>query len=132
MTCGDLPTVETSSTLIRVLFQNLISNALKFQNGSKPPEIQIDAEQHETTSGDFRCATTASASIPAFQDRMFTIFQRFHRKEGYPGTGIGLCTCRKFIQLCGGDIGFEIDARSRHRLFLFAPAKGHWAPCANH
>lgn len=44
---------------------------------------------------------------PAFHHKIFTIFQRLHRKEDYPGTGIGLSTCRKFIRLCGGDIWFE-------------------------
>ena len=41
------------------------------------------------------------------QRRLFAIFQRLHRNEDYPGTGIGLSTCKKFIELCGGDIGFE-------------------------
>ncbi len=44
---------------------------------------------------------------PTFQGKIFNIFQRFHRKEDYPGTGIGLSTCRKLLQLCGGDISFE-------------------------
>lgn len=106
VTCVDLPTLQTSPTLMRVLFQNLISNALKFQEGGKPPEITIKAE---INGKQWRfCVRDNGIGIdPIFNDRIFTIFQRLHRKEDYPGTGIGLSTCRKFIRLCGGDIGFE-------------------------
>jgi len=45
--CGDLPVLNTSPTLMRVLFRNLISNALKFQDGSKRPEIEIRSERQE-------------------------------------------------------------------------------------
>ncbi len=104
--CGDLPTLETSPTLMRVLFQNLIGNALKFQDGSKPPEINIQAERQENM-WEFSVRDNGIGIDPAFYDKIFTIFQRFHRKEDYPGTGIGLSTCRKFIKLCGGNINFE-------------------------
>lgn len=106
VTYDNLPTLTTSPTLIRVLLQNLISNALKFQDGKKPPEISIQAVRQ----GDFWRFSIRDNGIgidPAFEGKIFNIFQRFHRKEDYPGTGIGLSTCQKFIQLCGGEIGFE-------------------------
>ncbi len=109
---------------MRVLFQNLIGNALKFQNGDEPPGNHRSRRSSSKAFGGFRCAITASASIRRSKIKMFAIFQRIHRKEDYPGTGIGLSTCRKFIQLCGGDIGFEFDTRARHDLFLFPPAWG--------
>ncbi|WP_395329128.1 ATP-binding protein [Novosphingobium sp. BL-8H] len=105
VTYAPLPRLETSSTLIRVLFQNLIGNALKFQNGNQPPEITISAARQ----GPFWRFSVKDNGIgidEGFRARIFTIFQRLHRKEDYPGTGIGLSTCRKFIQLCGGDIDF--------------------------
>lgn len=104
--CGNLPTVDTSPTLIRVLFQNLISNALKFQDGTKTPEIAIEAELCEGMWR-FTVRDNGIGIDPTFQGKIFNIFQRFHRKEDYPGTGIGLSTCRKLLQLCGGDISFE-------------------------
>jgi two-component system sensor histidine kinase/response regulator len=107
--CGDLPVLNTSPTLMRVLFQNLISNALKFQDGSKAPEIEIRAERQEMSW--LLCVRDNGIGIdPASADRIFSIIQRIHRKEAYPGTGLGLSTCRKFIQRCGGDIGYDSTA----------------------
>jgi light-regulated signal transduction histidine kinase (bacteriophytochrome) len=103
---GSLPRLETSPTLIRVLFQNLIGNALKFQDGSRPPEIAIDAER-QGAFWRFSVRDNGIGIDPAFAGGLFTIFQRLHRKEDYPGTGIGLSTCRKLIRLFGGDIHFE-------------------------
>ncbi len=105
VTYSRLPCLETSSTLVRILFQNLIGNALKFQDGDHPPVIAIAAEQR----GKFWRFAVKDNGIgidDSFRTRIFTIFQRLHRKENYPGTGIGLSTCRKFVQLCGGDIDF--------------------------
>ena len=101
-----MPTLDASPTLVQALFQNLISNALKFQEPGKRPEIAIAAEPLET-AWRFTVRDNGIGIDPAFHDRIFAIFQRLHRKEDYPGTGIGLSTCRKFIRLCGGDISFE-------------------------
>jgi signal transduction histidine kinase len=103
---GPLPTVRTSSTLVRILFQNLIGNALKFQAQGQSPVITIGASR---LGAAWRISVTDNGIgiDEKFRTRIFTIFQRLHRKEDYPGTGIGLSTCRKFIQLCGGAIDFS-------------------------
>ena len=108
VTCPDLPFIATSPTLMRVLLQNLIGNALKFQDGARPPRIEIGAR----VVGDawqFSVQDNGIGIDHKFNNRIFTIFQRLHRKEEYPGTGIGLSTCRKFVRLCGGDIQFESE-----------------------
>ena len=108
VTCVDLPFIATSPTLMRVLLQNLIGNALKFQDGARPPRIEIGAR----VVGDawqFSVQDNGIGIDHKFNNRIFTIFQRLHRKEEYPGTGIGLSTCRKFVRLCGGDIQFESE-----------------------
>lgn len=117
-----LPTVETSTTLIRVLLQNLIGNALKFQDGNTSPEINIQAEWKKD-GWLFSVSDNGIGIDPAFKDRMFTIFQRFHRKEDYPGTGIGLSTCQKFIQLYGGNIWFESTLGQGTTFFFVLPQK---------
>lgn len=117
VTCGDLPALQTSPTLVRVLLQNLIGNALKFQNGGKIPEIDIHAGRTQDVWR-FTVRDNGIGIDPKFNDQIFTIFQRLHRKEDYPGTGIGLSTCRKFIRLCGDDIGFE-STPERGTVFFF-------------
>lgn len=122
VTWAPLPCVETSSTLVRVLLQNLIGNALKFQNGDRPPEITIAAVRQ----GNFWRFSVKDNGIgidEGFRTRIFTIFQRLHRKEEYPGTGIGLSTCRKFVQLCGGDIDFASTPGEGTTFFFTLPSK---------
>lgn len=121
--CDSLPTLETSPTLMRVLLQNLLSNALKFQDGSKPPEITIKAER-QTSFWRFAVSDNGIGIDPAFRHKIFAIFQRLHRKEDYPGTGIGLSTCKKFIELCGGSIGFESVPGQGTTFFFTLPQKG--------
>jgi signal transduction histidine kinase len=105
VTASAMPTIETSPTLIRVLLQNLIGNALKFQDGKVPPEVEITA-RHQGAMWRFDVRDNGIGIDPAFAGRIFTIFQRLHREDDFPGTGIGLSTCRKFTRLCGGDVTF--------------------------
>ncbi|MGZ3305804.1 MAG: sensor histidine kinase [Asticcacaulis sp.] len=105
ITKSALPVIETSPTLMRVLLQNLIGNALKFQDGRRVPEIDISARR-EGAMWRFDVRDNGIGIDSAFAGRIFTIFQRLHRQEDYPGTGIGLTTCRKFTRLLGGDVTF--------------------------
>jgi signal transduction histidine kinase len=115
--CAPLPTVQSYTTLLRVLFQNLLGNALKFQDGKKAPEIRIEAVPQ---NGEwlFSIRDNGIGIDPNHADKVFAIFQRIHRKEEYPGTGIGLSTCKKFIELYGGKIWFE-SAFGRRTAFFF-------------
>jgi len=105
ITASAMPVIESSPTLVRVLLQNLIGNALKFQDGKAPPQVDITA-RHEGRMWRFDIKDNGIGIDPAFAGRIFTIFQRLHREDDFPGTGIGLSTCRKFTRLCGGDVTF--------------------------
>ncbi len=115
--CDPLPGLEGCPTLMHVLFQNLIGNALKFQDGSRQPTISI---QVEFANGEwtFSVQDNGIGIDPAFNDRVFAIFQRIHRKEDYPGTGIGLSTCKKFVEFYGGKIWFQ-SAPGKGSIFFF-------------
>ena len=102
---GHLPLVLAELTLLTAVFQNLLSNALKF-SGGKPPRIVI------TTSRDgpfwlFSFTDNGIGVDPEYAERIFVIFQRLHERSAYPGTGIGLAMTRKIIEYFGGRIWLD-------------------------
>jgi signal transduction histidine kinase len=99
---GDLPTVQGDATLLTSLFQNLVSNAVKF-NESDIPRVTISAR--ETASGwELECADNGIGIEPQHADRVFVIFQRLHGRDVYGGTGIGLALAQKIVSYHGGSI----------------------------
>lgn len=99
----NLPIIISQRTPIKLLFQNLINNAIKYQKPANPPRIQISFVEHP----DFWefCVADNGIGIPEkyFQE-IFSMFKRLHSKEVYTGTGMGLATCSKIVQQHGGEI----------------------------
>ena len=102
---GDLPTVMgNESQLVRV-FQNLISNALKFTKG-RSPQVEITAEaKHDHWL--FTVRDNGIGIDPRHKDAIFGVFQRLHGRDEYSGTGIGLAVCKRIVDLHGGKIWVE-------------------------
>lgn len=104
---GSLPTIEADESQMRQLFQNLISNALKFHQAGRVPVVRVNA----TISGR-ECVISVSDNGIGFEekylDRIFTIFQRLHGRQAYEGTGVGLAVVRRIVERHGG----KISARS--------------------
>jgi PAS domain S-box-containing protein len=103
ITFDDLPTVEADATQLTQVFQNLISNAIKFHKKDVPPCIHVSAERQE---GEWRFSVRDNGIgiAPEHIERIFLIFQRLHTREEYPGTGIGLAVCKKIVERHGGRI----------------------------
>jgi PAS domain S-box-containing protein len=112
----DLPTIAADPLQMRQLFQNLISNALKFQKPGVPPEVTIravgwssldfNADPPPPSGAGYRI-TVVDNGIgfdQTYADRVFEVFQRLHGRGDYEGTGIGLAICRKIVQRHGGAI----------------------------
>jgi signal transduction histidine kinase len=98
-----LPTLNCSSTEMIQLFQNLISNSLKFRKKEEAPKIEIRAKD----TGDHYLFTFEDNGIGIKQEyhqKVFNIFERLHTRQEYEGTGIGLATVKKIIQNAGGRI----------------------------
>ncbi|MEP1088197.1 MAG: CHASE3 domain-containing protein [Algoriphagus sp.] len=123
ITLGKLPKVEGSETEYRQVFQNLISNSLKFSKPESIPEITIKSEPAAPElvakfstldpSQKYHLIKLSDNGIgfdQQYADRIFSIFQRLHGKKDFEGTGIGLSITRKIIEKYGGVIFAESSA----------------------
>ncbi len=105
VTNDDLPQVVADQTQLVQVFQNLISNAIKFR-GQEQPRIHVSV-QEEDLHWLFSVEDNGIGIDARHKDKVFIIFQRLHTREEYPGTGIGLALCQRIIQRHGGDIWFD-------------------------
>ena len=101
ITFDDLPTVDTDATQLTQVFQNLISNAIKFHKQDIPPCVHVSAEPGKN-EWRFSVRDNGIGIAPKHTERIFLIFQRLHTREEYPGTGIGLAVCKKIVERHGG------------------------------
>jgi signal transduction histidine kinase len=104
---GTMPRVMANTVQLTQLFQNLIANALKFCKDRRP-EIRIAAER-AGPEWVFSVHDNGIGIDPQYGDRIFLIFQRLHKREEYPGTGIGLAICKKIVEQQGGRIWVESE-----------------------
>jgi signal transduction histidine kinase len=102
---GHLPLVLAEMPLLTAVFQNLLSNSLKF-SGGKPPRVVITVSRDDPFWL-FSFSDNGIGIDPAYADRIFVIFQRLHERSAYPGTGIGLAMTRKIIEYFGGRIWLD-------------------------
>jgi light-regulated signal transduction histidine kinase (bacteriophytochrome) len=105
---GPLPTIHFPSSPIRQIFQNLISNALKYCAPKEIPQISILSIELK----DYWQISVIDNGIgidPQFQGAIFQIFHRLHTRAEYPGTGMGLAITQKIIENLGGIIWIESE-----------------------
>ena len=102
---GPLPIVRGDTSQFAHVFQNLLSNALKYRRSDALPEIRIVAERH----GDSWVISIRDNGIgfeQQYAERIFGLFKRLHKDE-YPGTGLGLAICQRIVERYGGRIWAE-------------------------
>ncbi|MGI0492391.1 PAS domain-containing protein [Alkalinema pantanalense CENA528] len=118
--CDPLPTLWIDRTQVMQLFQNLIGNAIKFNQANNPQvHIRVSEFPADPTRCDprsppehhwrFSVQDNGIGIQPKYLDRIFEIFRRLHSQQKFPGTGIGLAICRKIIERHGGEIWVESE-----------------------
>ncbi len=118
----NLPSVMADSTQLTQVFQNLISNAIKFRS-KKTPEITISSRE-EDENWIFAVADNGIGIDPKHSERIFEVFKRLHKRREYPGTGIGLSICKKIVERHGGHIWVESEP-DKGSIFYFTLPVNH-------
>jgi PAS domain S-box-containing protein len=117
---GDLPVVDGDPGQLSQLFQNLLSNALKFVAPDVPARVRVNAVRWS----DAWCFSVADNGIgiaAAHRERVFLMFKRLHGRSQYPGTGIGLALCHKIVTRFGGRIWLAEDSEEGCEFLFTVP-----------
>ena len=101
-----MPRLSVYETEFRQMFQNLITNAIKFQKKDTRPRLHISSEPINGI-WKFTVSDNGIGIAPVHFDRIFDIFQRLHTNEEYEGNGIGLANCKKIAHLHQGELWVE-------------------------
>jgi two-component system, LuxR family, sensor kinase FixL len=108
---GTMPTIEADPVRLQQVFQNLLSNALKYRSANRPPSIVVDAEIRGGGSGGGDCvisiADNGSGFDPEFAEAIFEPFKRLQGRKGVDGVGLGLALCHRIVRLHSGSIEAE-------------------------
>jgi PAS domain S-box-containing protein len=114
-----LPEVMADSTQLIQVFQNLITNGIKF-NTERAPKIHISAEKKDN-NWVFSVQDNGIGINPQYFEKIFEVFKRLHKKEEYPGTGIGLAICKKIVERHYGHIWVESEPGTGSTFYFSLP-----------
>lgn len=119
ITHDTLPVITANKTQMIQLLQNLIQNAIKFCS-DKLPEVHVGVRKDETY-WEFYVKDNGIGIQEAYQQKIFEIFQRLHKRSEYPGTGIGLAICKKIVERHGGEIWVESELGKGSTFYFTLP-----------
>jgi len=104
----ELPVIEAYPTELKLLFQNLVSNSIKFRKPGVAPVVEIGAFR-QNGHWTFHFRDNGIGIERQYLEKIFVIFQRLHNRTSYEGSGIGLAHCKKIVELHGGNIWVESE-----------------------
>jgi light-regulated signal transduction histidine kinase (bacteriophytochrome) len=123
-----LPRVMGDATLLAMLWQNLISNGIKFRSPDRDPVVRITVAEQGEQMWQFCIEDNGIGIPPEFAQKVFIIFQRLHGRDAYPGTGIGLALCKRIVEHHGGEISLDAEYASGARFCFTLPRIGPAEP----
>jgi PAS domain S-box-containing protein len=122
VTHDPLPIVLADEMQLVQLFQNLVGNAIKYQDPGVP-RIHVSASRNSGKKWIFAVQDNGLGIDPLYFDKIFGVFQRLHGRDEFAGTGIGLAICKKIVERHGGTISVESQP-GQGSTFRFALASG--------
>lgn len=127
--CGELPVVSGDETQLAQVFQNVLSNALKYRRKDVPPHIVI-AARRQPNEWVISITDNGIGFDQQYAVRIFGLFKRLHKNE-YPGTGLGLAICHRIVERCGGRMWAESSLGAGSTFYLAFPAPAEKVRPAN-
>ena len=121
ITSDSLPEFSGDPIQISQLLENLIANAIKFRQDDESPKIHVSCHQKDT-NWQLSVSDNGIGIRPRYQDRIFGMFKRAHKRSKYPGTGIGLAMCSKIVERHGGTIWVESEVGEGSTFHFTIPA----------
>jgi light-regulated signal transduction histidine kinase (bacteriophytochrome) len=120
ITAESLPVVRGDTAQMAHVFQNLLSNALKYRKKDALPEIHISAT-HDGGHCTISVADNGIGFEPQYAERIFGLFKRLH-KDQYPGTGLGLAICQRIVERYAGRMWAEGTPRQGAKFYFSLPS----------
>ena len=128
---GDLPVVSGDATLLRMVMDNLIANALKFTRPRQQAQIEIGSLPDQDSEAVIFVRDNGVGFDMAYVDKLFSVFQRLHHEDEFEGTGIGLATVHRIVARHGGRIWTEGKLDQGATFYFSLPQKQQGANHAN-